>query len=71
MNPRISPSTSELSAFIDQKIPAVTIGLTQGEHHNEVNERLDIEPVYLGIAQLVGLLVAIDEGYADGSERLA
>ena len=71
VNPRISPSTSELSAFIDQKIPAVTIGLTQGEHHNEVNERLDIEPVYLGIAQLVGLLVAIDEGYADGSERLA
>ena len=71
VNPRISPSTSELSAFIDHKIPAVTIGLTQGEHHNEENERLEIEPIYLGLAQLIGLLVAIDGGYTDGSERLA
>ena len=67
VNPRISPSTSELSAFIDHNIPAVTIGLTQGEHHNEENERLDIEPIYLGLAQLIGMLVAIDGGYADGS----
>jgi tripeptide aminopeptidase len=67
VNPRISPSTSELSAFIDQKIPAVTIGLTQGEHHNEENERLEIEPIYLGIAQLIGMLLAVDGGFTDGS----
>jgi acetylornithine deacetylase/succinyl-diaminopimelate desuccinylase-like protein len=65
VNPRISPSTSELSAFIDQKIPAVTIGLTQGEHHNEEAERLEIEPIYLGLAQLVGMLIAIDGGHTD------
>lgn len=67
VNPRISPSTSELSAFIDQKIPAVTIGLTQGEHHNEEQERLEIEPIYLGLAQLIGMLVAIDGGFTDES----
>lgn len=67
INPRISPSTSELSAFIDQKIPAITIGLTQGEHYNEEQERLEIEPVYLGLAQLVGMLVAIDGGFTDES----
>lgn len=66
VNPRISPSTSELSAFIDKGIPAVTIGLTQGERHSEELERLEIEPVYLGLAQLVGLLLAIDGGYPDG-----
>lgn len=71
VNPRISPSTSELSAFIDQKIPAVTIGLTEGEHHNEAIERLNIEAIYLGVAQLIGMLLAIDGGYTDGSERMA
>ncbi len=65
VNPRISPSTSELSAFIDQGIPAVTIGLTQGESYNEEEERLDIEPIYLGIAQLIGLLLTIDGGFTD------
>ncbi|MDA3950642.1 MAG: M20/M25/M40 family metallo-hydrolase [Spirochaeta sp.] len=68
VHPRISPSTSELSAFIDKGIPAVTIGITEGEHHNEENERLAIEPMYLGLAQLVGLLLAVDGGYLDGSE---
>ncbi len=65
VNPRISPSTSELSAFIDHHIPAVTIGLTQGEQYNEELERLEIEPIYLGLAQLVGMLVAIDGGFTD------
>ncbi len=67
VHPRISPSTSELSAFIDKGIPAVTIGLTEGEHYNEENERLLIEPVYLGLAQLIGLLTAIDGGYVNGT----
>ena len=65
LNPRISPSTSELSAFIDRNIPAVTIGLTDGEHLNERHERIDIEPMYKGIAQLIGLILAIDQGYTD------
>lgn len=68
VHPRISPSTSELSAFIDHGIPAVTIGLTQGEHHNEEKERLEIEPIFLGIAQLVGLLIAIDGGFTNEAE---
>jgi tripeptide aminopeptidase len=67
VHPRISPSTSELSAFIDKGIPAVTVGLTEGEYYNEENERLLIEPIYLGMAQLIGLLTAIDGGYVNGS----
>ena len=71
VQPRITPSTSELSAFIDQHIPAVTIGLTVGEHYNEEHERLEIEPIGKGLAQLVGLLVAMDGGLTDEPERVA
>lgn len=59
---RITPSTSELSAFIDKGIPAVTIGITDGDHLNEENERLDIDPIEKGVAQLLGLLLALDGG---------
>ena len=65
INPRISPSTSELSAFIDKRIPAVTIGLTNGESLNEENERLEIGPISKGVAQLLGLILSIDRGQVD------
>ena len=67
ITPRISPSTSELSAFIGHGIPAVTIGITEGEHHNEDVERLEIDPIYRGVAQLIGLLALIDGGDGDES----
>ncbi|MFW6360149.1 MAG: anthranilate synthase component II, partial [Spirochaetota bacterium] len=62
IHPRVSPSTSEFSAFIDRKIPAMTIGLTHGEHLNEENETIEIEPIARGLAQLIGILTAIDKG---------
>ncbi|MFW5687941.1 MAG: M20/M25/M40 family metallo-hydrolase [Spirochaetota bacterium] len=65
VNPRISPSTSELSAFIDKGIPAVTVGLTNGESLNELNERVEIEPITTGLEQLLGLILAVDKGYCD------
>ncbi|TFH05139.1 MAG: M20/M25/M40 family metallo-hydrolase [Spirochaetales bacterium] len=65
LNPRITPSTSELSAFIDAGIPAVTIGLTDGEDLNEPTERIEIGPMTTGLQQLLGLLLAVDKGYCD------
>jgi di/tripeptidase len=65
--PRISPSTSELSAFIDQGIPALTLGITDGENLNKADEKIEIEPMYTGLAQLIGLLLSIDRGYCDES----
>jgi len=67
VHPRLTPSTSELSAFIDKDIPAVTIGLTSGENMGEPDEFIEIEPIYKGIAQLLGILLAIDGGYNHGS----
>lgn len=68
INPRIAPSTSELSAFIDKSIPAVTIGLTNAEDLAKPTESIEIEPTYTGLAQLIGLILAIDRGYCDESQ---
>jgi di/tripeptidase len=65
IEPRPGPSTSELSAFIDKDIPAITLGLTHGDNIHESNESIEIEPVYTGIAQIIGTLLAIDGGYCE------
>lgn len=65
IEPRPGPSTSELSAFIDRGIPAITLGLTHGDNVHESNESIEIEPVYTGIAQIIGTLLAIDGGYCE------
>jgi di/tripeptidase len=65
IEPRPGPSTSELSAFIDRNIPAITLGLTHGDNVHESNESIEIEPVYTGIAQIIGTLLAIDGGYCE------
>lgn len=65
IEPRPGPSTSELSAFIDHKIPAITLGLTHGDYIHEPNESIEIEPVFKGIAQVIGTLSAIDGGYCE------
>jgi len=63
--PKAGPSTSELSALIGQKIPGITLGVTHGEHLNEENESVLIEPMFTGIAQIIGILLAIDGGFCD------
>ena len=67
IKPRISPSTSELAAFISAGIPALTIGLTRGENLGELSETIEIEPVFTGIAQLLGIILALDRGLCDGN----
>jgi len=62
---KINPSMSELSAFIDKKIPAVTLGLTYGENMGKKDETIQITPIFKGIAQILGLIVAIDKGMCD------
>ncbi|MDR8390303.1 M20/M25/M40 family metallo-hydrolase [Aliifodinibius sp. S!AR15-10] len=62
---RPGPSTSELSAFIDHDIPAITLGLTHGDHIHETNENIEIDPTFKGIAQVIGTLLAIDGGYCE------
>ena len=68
IRPRISPSTSELSALIAKNTPALTIGITDGENIALPGESVFIEPMYKGLSQLIGIILAIDKGYCDESE---
>ncbi|MBN1685149.1 MAG: peptidase [Spirochaetales bacterium] len=68
IKPRISPSTSELSAFIDREIPALTVGITDGENIGLPGELVYIDPIYKGISQLLGIILATDGGYCDETE---
>ncbi len=58
-------SGSELSMFLSRNIPAITLGLSHGENYHLINATLEIEPLYKGIAQIVGVLKAIDSGVCD------
>jgi len=65
ISPRIAPGMAALSAFTDRQIPAVTIGLTDGEHLHEPDETIQINKTFAGVAQLIGILLAIDGGFCD------
>ena len=63
----ISKSTeSALSIFLSRKIPTVTLGITHGENHYTQKATMEIEPMFKGIAQVIGVLKAIDSGVCDG-----
>jgi acetylornithine deacetylase/succinyl-diaminopimelate desuccinylase-like protein len=62
----ISKSTeSALSIFLSRKIPTVTLGITHGENHYSEKATMDIEPMFKGIAQVIGVIKAIDSGVCD------
>ena len=60
-------SPSELSEFIARDIPAVTLGISEGRKNHEEEDFVMINPVMTGLAQLIGLLLAIDRGEADAA----
>ena len=63
----IQPDTSELSAFSDNNIPAITIGITEGSRKDKIYEYIDINHITKGLIQLLGLIVSIDRGECDES----
>ena len=59
-------SPSELSELIARDIPAVTLGISHGEKNRKRKpDYVLIEPILQGIAQLIGTILAIDEGGCD------
>lgn len=65
VQPTSGPSESELSIFLSRKIPALTLGITHGEGYQTAEASMQIEPMFKGIAQIVGILAAIDNGVCD------
>ena len=65
IEPQIAPSVGDLSAVVDNQIPGVTIGITKGRKRQQMDESIEIEPMFGGLAELIGVLTAIDEGVCD------
>lgn len=64
LEPTLYPTTSALSAFIDRKIPAVTLGIATGERKSdldEIDESVAIAPIFSGMAQLAAVVLCADE----------
>jgi len=62
ITPQVDPSTGDLNALILGGLPAVTLGLTTVKNLREINETVQLDPLYAGITQLVSLIQAIDQG---------
>ncbi|MFH1476024.1 MAG: peptidase [Verrucomicrobiota bacterium] len=61
-------TTFALASLIEKNIPAVVLGLTTGTRRDdlpEMEEAVAIEPMWTGLAQLVGVLLAMDGGFCD------
>ena len=71
IRPVSAPSESELSIFLTHKIPAVTLGITRGEFLSSQHSVIEIAPLFKGIAQVIGVIMAIDQGVCDGKNRMA
>ncbi|MDA3895858.1 MAG: peptidase dimerization domain-containing protein [Desulfobacteraceae bacterium] len=67
IEPASDSSESELSIFLGKKIPAVTLGVTEGKNVHLENASMKIKPMFTGIAQIIGVIMAIDSGVCDES----
>ena len=65
IEPVSKPSESVLSIFLSKKIPAVTLGLTYGNIFQQETSTVKIAPIFKGIAQVLSVLTAIDDGVCD------
>ena len=69
IKPVSRPSESSLSIFLARRIPAVTLGISTGENRFMENAKMHIEPMIKGIAQVVGVIMAIDSGVCDVADN--
>lgn len=67
IKPVSESSESELAVFLSRKIPALTLGVTTGKNVHLENAAIKIEPMFSGIAQIIGVIMAIDSGVCDES----
>ncbi len=52
--------SSTISAYVEQNLPAICIGISNGENINYPDEYIEIDPITKGLAQLIGVLLVID-----------
>ncbi len=62
IQPQQSIYSATVSGYVEHDIPAVCIGITNGDNVNYSDEYIEIEPILTGVTQLIGLLMCIDGG---------
>ena len=62
ISPKVDPTTGDLNSLIQAGHPGVTLGLTTTENLGDETETIHLPPLFAGIAQLIALLQAIDNG---------
>ena len=62
IQPRESIYSAIISGYVEHDIPAVCLGITEGDNINYPDEYVEIGPILTGVAQLIGVLMAIDGG---------
>lgn len=63
-------SPSELSELIARNIPAVTLGITRGgKSRKKSPDYVLIDPILTGVAQLLGVILAVDQRACDELEQ--
>ncbi|MBN2164074.1 MAG: peptidase dimerization domain-containing protein [Pontiellaceae bacterium] len=68
METAIRPSMSEVSELISRGLPSITLGITEVSNLHDLNETIQIKPIYTGLAQLLAVLLAIDGGFCNEPE---
>ncbi len=58
MDPYTDSSSTDANVPISKGIPAICVGVTRGEGAHRMDETIEIEPIALGITQLLKLVVA-------------
>ena len=62
VQPKASIYSSTISPYLEHGIPAVCLGVSNGDNLNYADEYVEIEPMLAGLAQAIGLLLCIDGG---------
>jgi len=62
IQPRKVIQSSTVSACVEQNIPAICIGISNGDNINYYDEYVEIDPILTGVAQLIGVLLSMDGG---------
>jgi acetylornithine deacetylase/succinyl-diaminopimelate desuccinylase-like protein len=65
IQPQEGCCSSAVSSFTEQGVPALCIGITSGRNANQRDEEVDTAPIMRGVAQLIGILMAMDGGCCD------
>lgn len=62
IQPQQSIYSSTISPYLEHNIPAVCVGISNGENINYLDEYIEIDPLINGMTQIIGLLLCIDGG---------